>query len=182
MKRKQHPLPLKPEPICLTTGIDFLFIDDQSLIRSEIADGRLNVSDQSFKVLILPSLKAIRWSTLQRAQEFFRNGGTVIAAGSLPEASDHAGALDPALDNIVRELFGVSAAEMKEGKKPSFQINKSHGMSLYVEDSNQLIQKIYQLLGKHVYSDHPVKYMHRKVGFRDVYMVMGAPKNSWCTI
>lgn len=180
-EEKATSLAFKSGTDLFNNGFDFLFMDDQSLIRSEISDGRLIVSDQSFKVLILPSLKAIRWSTLERAQEFFRNGGTVIAAGSLPEASDHAGALDPALDNIVRELFGVSAAEMKEGKKPSLQINKSHGMSLYVEDSNQLIQKISQLLGKHVYSEHPVKYMHRKVGFRDVYMVMGAPKNSWCT-
>jgi len=162
-------------------GYDFMFMDDQSLIRSEIADGKLNVSDQSFKVLILPSLKAIRWSTIQRAREFFRNGGTVIAMGSLPEASDRSGALDPALDNIVKELFGVSASEMKEGKKPSLQKNESHGISLYVEDTNQLLQKILQLLDKHVSSDYPVKYMHRKVGFRDVYMVMGAPKNSWCT-
>jgi hypothetical protein len=162
-------------------GYDFLYIDDQSLIRSEIVDGRLNVSDQSFKVLILPSLKAIRWSTLQRAQEFFRNGGTIIALGSLPEASDHAGSPDPALDNIVRELFGVSASEMRGGKKTSLQINKSYGMSLYVEDPNQLLQKIKQLLDKHVYSDYRVKYMHRKIGSRDVYMVMGAPKNSWCT-
>jgi hypothetical protein len=162
-------------------GYDFLFIDDQSLVRAEIADGELNVSDLSFKVLILPSLSAIRWSTLKRAQEFFRNGGTVIAAGSLPETSDHAGALDPSLDNIVRELFGVSASGMKKGEKPSMQINESKGMSLFVEDSNELIKKISRLLGKHVYSDYPVKYMHRKVGFSDVFMVMGAPKNSWCT-
>ena len=39
-------------------GYDFMFIDDQSVIRSEIENGRLNVSDQSFKILILPALKA----------------------------------------------------------------------------------------------------------------------------
>lgn len=180
-EEKATSLAFKSGTDLFNNGYDFLFIDDQSLIRSEIADGTLNISDQSFKVLILPSLKAIRWSTIQRALEFFREGGTVIAAGSLPEASDHAGSPDPALDNIVKELFGVSAAEMREGKKPSLQINKSHGMGLYAEDSDQLTQKINQLLDKHVYSDHPVKYMHRKVGSRDVYMVMGAPKNSWCT-
>ena len=63
------------------------------LIRSEIENGRLNVSDQSFKILILPDMKALRWSTLTRALDFFHQGGIVIAVGSLPEASDNAGSV-----------------------------------------------------------------------------------------
>ena len=160
-------------------GYDFMFIDDQSLTRSEIENGRLNVSDQSFKILILPSMKAVRWSTLTRALDFFHKGGIVIAIGSLPEASDNAGGLDPELDEIVKELFGASAAEMKSGKRPFKQNHTSGGTGLFIEKDSDLVNLISGLLPKHVKSEDPVKYMHRKVGFRDVFMVMGAHKDSW---
>ena len=93
MRRRRLQQPSNQELDLFNNGYDFLFIDDQSVIRSEIEDGRLNVSDQSFKILILPSMKALRWSTLTRALDFFHNGGIVIAVGSLPEASDNAGSL-----------------------------------------------------------------------------------------
>jgi hypothetical protein len=162
-------------------GYDFIFMDDQSVIRSEIVDGRLNVSDQAFKVLILPSLKAIRWSTLAKAQELFHNGGIVIAIGSLPEASDRAGAFDPLLNGIVRELFGFSATEIKSAENFVIQNDKSGGLGLYINDSSQLVKQINLLLPKNVQSDDKVKFMYRKAGFRDLYMVMGATKNSWVT-
>ena len=68
---------------------------------------------------------------------------------------------------------------MKSGKKASFQKDKSGGVGLFVENSGQLISEIRRFLPKYVQSDDNVKYMYRKVGFRDVFMVMGAPKDSW---
>ncbi len=115
-----------------------MFIDDQSVIRSEFMAGRMNVTDQSFKVLVLPSMKAIRYSTMERAHEFFRNGGIVIACGSLPEASDNNGSSDPKLDSLVRELFGVSADEMKTGKKASVQKSSSGGIGLFADGPGSL--------------------------------------------
>lgn len=162
-------------------GYDFLFIDDQSVIRADICEKNLDVSDQSFKILILPGMRTIRWSTLIRAQEFFHNGGIVIAAGSVPESSDRAGASDPELDKIVKELFGVTAAEMDTGKKPAAQTDESGGRTYYSENSDDVVKQIKMLLPRYVQSDLPVKYMYRKTGFRDVFMVMGARKGSWIT-
>ena len=94
----------------------------------------------------------------------------------MPEASDNAGGLDPELDKIVKELFGASAAEMKSGKKPFKQQDISGGIGLFIEDDSDLVDLIGSLLPKHVKSENHVRYMHRKVGFRDVFMVMGAQK------
>jgi len=162
-------------------GYDFLFIDDQSVIRSDIRDGRLNVSRQSFKVLILPAMEAVRWTTLSMAHQFFHDGGTVIAIGSLPETSDHAGSLDPDLDEIVRELFGVSAAELKSGKGPVARVSSSGGLGLFVENTGQLLSHVSKLLPKYVQSDGNLKYMFRKIGEKDVFLVMGPVKDSWIT-
>jgi hypothetical protein len=162
-------------------GYDFMFIDDQSVTRAELGDGHLNVTDQSFKVLVLPSMKAIRWTTIERALEFYHNGGIVIACGSLPEASDNAGSSDVKLDAVVRELFGVSAGEMINGKKPSVQKDKSGGIGLYATNHLSILEEVKKLLPRHIIADEKVRYAHRRSGSRDIYMVLGANKGSWCS-
>ena len=67
-------------------GRDFDFMDFQSLDRAEIRDGRLNVSGESYRALVLSGMRAVRWSTIQKALAFKRAGGVVIALGALPEA------------------------------------------------------------------------------------------------
>jgi len=148
-------------------GYDFVFMDDQSLERAEIRDGRLEVSGMKFAVLVLPAMKAVRWATIEKALEFKRQGGIVINVGAMPEASDRAGSDDPELDRCVRELFGESAGETK-------------GRGLAVESPKELAGLIGKLLPKAVESDPPVRAMRRKIGFRDVYLVMDAARGSWC--
>ena len=161
-------------------GFDFVFLDDQSLERAVIDGGKLEVSDLKFKVLVLPSMKAVRWSTLQKALEFQRRGGIVVNVGSLPEAGDHAGSEDPELDLAVRELFGVSASESGTGKNLDRKTSAAGGLGIAVESPADLMRLIGGLLPKVVESDPPVRAMHRRIGFRDVYMVMDAPIGSWC--
>ena len=56
-------------------------------------------------MLVLPAMKAVRHSTLQKALEFHRAGGIVLAPGALPEASDRIGRDDPEVAAMVKELF-----------------------------------------------------------------------------
>jgi hypothetical protein len=137
-------------------GCDFIFMDDESLERAEIHDGRLHVAGASYRVLIFPAMRAVRWSTLQKAWDFYRAGGIVIAGGALPEASDHAGSEDPELDAIVKEMFGVTTDAAW----------------------STLIDQINGMVVRDVQAEQGVKATHRKIGQQDVYMVMGASKNS----
>jgi hypothetical protein len=86
-------------------SIDFDFMDFQSLDRAEIVGVELHVAGNIYKVLVLPGMKAIRHSTLQKALAFKRAGGMVLATGALPEASDRIGRDDPEVKEIVAELF-----------------------------------------------------------------------------
>ena len=175
-------------------GYDFIFMDFESLARAEVRDGRLHVADASYRVLVLPAMRAVRWSTLQKAQDFFRAGGIVIADGALPEASDRAGRDDPKLDAVVRELFGTSAAEVAGGVRPSIQRSIADGIGIaslpgepsvtrsydggFVGHWVSVASQIERLVPRDIQALQPIKATHRKVGPRDVYMVMGAPKNS----
>lgn len=162
-------------------GHDFIFMDDQSLMRAEIKGKALHVSDMDLKALVLPAMKAVHWSTIRQALAFFRDGGIVVAVGQLPEASDRAGSNDALLDAAVREMFGASAGEMAAGKQPEKQVSRENGMGLFVRDAAMLKNEIDRLLPRDVKSDQPVRALHRKIGPRDVYMVMGAAKGSFCT-
>jgi len=145
-------------------GYDFVFLDDESLARSEVRDGRLNVSEAAYRVLVLPAMRAIRWSTLHKAQEFFRAGGIVIALGDLPEASDRAGGNDPLLDEAVHELFGATAAEVRTGARPSPCTSAAGGTGVAVLADDQLPVRRYEggFAGRWAWAKEPVQEVYFK--------------------
>jgi hypothetical protein len=162
-------------------GYDFVFMDDQSVERSEIIGGTLNVSDMSFKVLILPSMKAMHWTVLQKAAEFYRRGGIVISLGSLPEASDRTGAHDTLVDALVKEMFGITAWDQKAGMTPVPQKSIAGGQGLTANSTQELMDLITRLIPRKVESSVIVRAQHRKIGNRDLYLVMDAARDSWCS-
>ncbi len=164
----------------VASGIDFDFMDFQSLERTDIKDGRLHVSGESYRVLVLPAMRAIRWSAIRKALEFHRAGGIVIALGALPEASDRAGRNDPELDAAVRELFGVSSEESKTGAPARKQTNPNGGAGFQVHSPDEVSDEINRLVTPDFQAAEPGMAVHRKIGTRDVYMVMGAKKGTSC--
>ena len=161
-------------------GIDFDFIDFESLDRAQIADKQLTVSGEAYRVLVLPSMKAIRQSSLDKALAFFRAGGVVIATGGLPEASDRIGRQDATLDAQVREIFGATAAEARENPPSGPQGNTAGGVGAAVKSNAAAAELITRSIPRDFIPGGGGQVLHRKIGERDVYMVMGAAKNSEC--
>ena len=166
-----------------SNGIDFDFMDFESLNRSQIQNKELNVSGEKYKVLLLPSLSAVRYSTIEKALEFFRAGGIVLTAGALPEASERIGGNDEKLQAMVREMFGTTFAGKRDAATIYSQKSKAGGSGMFILSPleakkiiGNLIQPDFQVL-----SGDPVKgILHRKLGNRDLYFVYGIPKNTEC--
>ena len=131
-------------------GIDFDFMDFESLDRAQVVGKELHVTGNIYKVLILPGMKAVRHSTLQKAVEFKRAGGLVLAVGALPEASDRIGRDDPEVAAMVKELF-PNGASADAGAAIPFRDYIGPG---YVQ--------------------------HRKLGARDVYAIYNAAQDTEC--
>lgn len=93
----------------LESGVDFDFVDFESLERAGVCDGGLRVAGEAYRVLVLPWMSAVRFSTLCVARDFMRSGGLVIFYGCKPTASERAGAEDAELDALVAELCGPQA-------------------------------------------------------------------------
>ena len=66
-------------------GIDFDYIDYESLARSEIKEGELRVSGERYKVLIVPSMKIMKKTSLQKIEEFSKAGGLIVIVGDKPD-------------------------------------------------------------------------------------------------
>jgi len=87
------------------TGIDFDFMDFESLGRSTIENKEIHVAGEKYKVLIIPSMKAIRFASLQKIQEFVNAGGIVVNIGDQPEATEKNGTNDPELTKLLSAIF-----------------------------------------------------------------------------
>jgi hypothetical protein len=129
-------------------SLDFDFMDFESLARAQVVGEELHVSGERYRVLVLPAMKAVRHSTLQKAVQFHRAGGVVIAIGAVPEASDRVGRDDPEVAVMVKELFPAGPT-----------------------------QDLLSALPGRDY-EGPGYIQHRKLGPRDCYVIYNAPKDS----
>jgi hypothetical protein len=141
----------------MAAGVNFEFLDADSLARASVRNGRLETADSSYRALIFPAMDAVRWSSLQTARAFAQAGGLVLSVGSLPYASDRAGRDDPDLD----ALAAVAFANERRMAKPS-----------------DLPAKILAAFPPDTRAETPVRSLHRKVGPRDVSLVMDAPRHA----
>jgi hypothetical protein len=142
-------------------GIDLDFIDFESVARASVEGPELCVGGERFRVLVLPAMRAVRWSTIEKALEFHRAGGLVLAVGALPEASDRAGRDDPELQAAVKEIF---ADPWRVPASPS---------AVPVRVTAAFTRDFAPAAGS-------PEFMHRRVGPRDVYMVYGLARGTEC--
>lgn len=110
----------------------------------------------SYKALVFPHMDAARWSSLEQAAACTKAGTLVLAVGAVPTASDHAGRNDAELAAINERAFPADC-------RPAS-----------VEEAVDLIRDAFaqDVCGL----QRTVQAQHRKIGPRDVYMVMGAER------
>ncbi|MEI6050587.1 MAG: glycosyl hydrolase [Bacteroidota bacterium] len=147
-------------------GIDFDFIDFESLARSEVKNEELNVSGEKYKVLIVPSMKAIRYSSLKKIEEFKNAGGLIVNIGELPEATEKRGLNDAEISELVSEIFSINQnmIQCEDAKAVPSAISGKYAANF----------KILTGLKERPY------VMHRIIGKRDVYALYNFPAGSRC--
>jgi hypothetical protein len=91
--------------LCLDADV----IDDDSVRRAVIEDGRLSVSTESYQVVILPAATVLDDLTAERLDEFAGAGGLLIAVESLPDAPKLRARFDSG-----EARFAESAADLKQ--------------------------------------------------------------------
>ena len=117
-----------------THGLDYDFIDYQSLQNAVVENGCLKVGGESYKVLVFADTQAMHKETLAKVREFRKAGGKVVVTGRMTQELRKIGtAVDRA--DIVSAVSNMI--------DPDFKTIDGRG-----------------------------RVLHRRIGDRDVYMVM----------
>lgn len=98
-------------------GLDYDFIDYQSLQKAVASDGCLTVADESYKVLLFVDTRAMHEESLAKVREFIAEGGKVIALGNVMPELKEAGAV--CLDDtaaLVSSVYGLITPDFQSGK------------------------------------------------------------------
>lgn len=143
------------------TGLDYDYLDFQSLQKADVKNGELSIADEKYKVLILADIKAMHHETLLKILDFYRKGGIVIATGALPKATSKAGENDAETETILQEIFS------------------DKGKGIIEKD----YKKIPDVITQHITPDfqssvNEGKVLHRKIAQQDVYMIMNVKKDA----
>lgn len=146
---------------------DFDFIDFESLAKASPKAGALEVADASYRVLVFPAMKAVRHSMLEKARDFVRAGGSVIAYGCLPSSSDRRGRDDADLKALLEEIFG-SADDSQDIAKP----HSGGGMGMFLRRGySNVLDAIGKNIERGVITSVPLQVLHRHLDDREVYFV-----------
>lgn len=92
--------------LLLRLHYDFDYLDEDILATAELTEGKLQVDEERYELLVLPPLTHIKLSTLEQMERFAAAGGRLLGLVFLPtHAFYEAGMVD--VTDRVQMLFGV---------------------------------------------------------------------------
>lgn len=136
-------------------GYDLDFIDYESIDRAHVKDKKLNISGESYKLIVLPSMVTVRFGMIQKLKAFAEDGGIVVIIGDIPRYSDCDTDIQPYIESLL-ECEKVFAVETAGG----------------------LLSLVETMLDKGITGDidGDLFINHRRVGDQDIYFVHGLEK------
>lgn len=146
-------------------GLDFDFIDHQSISRASFEAGELRVAGERYRALLLCGVDCIRYETLTQAKAYAEQGGTVIFFGLTPDCSDRAGKHDAVLDETVEAMLALPGCRL-------------------IDDPDDLLDFLNGRITRSFLPDAAAKgkvYATKRVdGADSLYFIRYAPKDSVC--
>lgn len=149
-----------------TLGRDFTYLHPEVLsTKCKVKDGLLNldnkINKEVFRVIILPGMKTISLSNLQKIEAFCKAGGNVLFTTRLPEKSVEAGK-----DNEVKKIVGRL---LSENTKRSFS-----GKAFFIEKPatetlRQKLEACYKVADVAFPTGQELNYIHKVSGNQSVY-------------
>jgi len=126
---------------------------DFTYVHPEVLDNRCTVGSsviklnntknyEQYKVFIIPGSKVIKWSNLQKIQQFYESGGKVIATTHLPYKSAEFG-MDEHVTSTLKSIFGFEPTDKLHYKAKSYTSNcdASGGKAYFAQNPSADIVK-----------------------------------------
>ncbi len=150
-------------------GLDFDFIDYESLARATVKNSMLKVAGESYRVIVIPDMQAIKHLSLEKIREFAANGGIVVNIGELPEATGLEGRYGKTMKRVLDDIF-------HKGRPNVYRIADTGKIT---ETVGSAIPRDFTVLEGLVDGEYPC-VMHRSIGGRELYAVYNVGKGALC--
>lgn len=147
-------------------GLDFDFIDFQSIENATCKNGKLITAEEEYKVLIFAGVDCVRYSAIKKAKELLKNGGAVVFCGITPYASDRAGLNDEVLKKDIEDILAHPNAALTANDSETLAFINSHITRSFLPED--------------IWSDNKVYIHTRENGSSTLCFVRYAPKDSVC--
>jgi hypothetical protein len=132
--------------LLLRLHFDFDYTDEDILSDASVIDGKINIRDEYFELLILPPLTHLKTKTFIKLQEFVASGGKVIASTLVPlELIGNHQKIDL---NEVNTLFGIESKKL---------LSEFQNGSTFNVISNGRSKNVHVVSGKGLYRERKQK-------------------------
>ena len=156
---------------------DFTFVDARALSEAKVEPGLLAHRQSRWRVVVLPGADTLPWAAWENAGRFVREGGALIALGSLP-ANSETEFPSARVQALRGELFGKVQQEI------SFHTNQAGGVGIFLPLGTEgLLPAVLDgLLERDVAVNparSPIRLTHRRVADREVYFLINDSGKPW---
>jgi hypothetical protein len=151
--------------------LDFDTVDDASLGAMSVNGKTIGLGSINYRILILPPLSVMNYSSLQKAKAFFDAGGIVVAAEELPSESRELGE-DARVTTMIDAIFDRNA-----GTNPyTVRTSPGGGKAFYLAGGIGVLD---QIVGNGYSPDlmldaanAGIYYMHRGTPDTDIFYIV----------
>lgn len=154
-------------------SIDNDIIDDDSILRAQIANGKLTVAGNSYQALVFGPQTTVRREVLEKALAFAESGGCVIFCGQLPTTSTESGREDPKLAELLTLLLGERSASQPPAIPHEHSFDSGGSVTWISANDEQLTNIVNRAVVRDFQptTPQPVFVTHRRIGETDVYLL-----------
>ncbi len=93
------------QEMLLDKQIDYDVINPESFLNADCSAGTIKIHEENYKVLVLPSINMITLESAKQLENFYDNGGVVIALNTIPFQSIRGN--NKELFSIMYKIFGI---------------------------------------------------------------------------
>lgn len=93
------------QEMLLDNQIDYDIINPEAFMNSDCSAGVIKIHNENYKVLVLPSISTVTLETAKQVENFYDNGGVVLALNKIPLKAIRGN--NKELNAIMYKIFGI---------------------------------------------------------------------------
>ncbi|MCL5745203.1 MAG: hypothetical protein M1541_14970, partial [Acidobacteria bacterium] len=175
---------------------DFTFIDSRAVQEATVESSALVHGQLCWRVIVLPGVDTLPLAAWENLAKFVRQGGAVIALGSLP-ANSESEFPSARVQALAKEVFGESGAGSASVREPQSHTNGTPNATHRVWEPNitggagiflpfglegllpQVLDGLLEPDVKVAGAKSPVRVTHRHLDEREVYFIINDSAKLW---